>query len=24
VLRLPHPAEDRELTVFDVPLRLTR
>jgi iron complex transport system ATP-binding protein len=24
VLRLPHPVEDRELTVFDIPLRLSR
>lgn len=24
VLRLPHPAEDRELTIFDIPLNLTR
>jgi iron complex transport system ATP-binding protein len=23
VLRLPHPAEDRELTVFDIPIRLS-
>jgi len=24
VLRLAHPVEDRELTVFDIPLRLSR